>query len=242
MAKTVFLMEFREQFVKQFQNAVEGSGFKLLGVASEGGELLEKIKALPEAPEIVVVSLMTDAGMDGVATVKALAKNKKPIKVILSYTIDSKMRLVEGLKAGAVDRMRKPFDAKEVDKKLTKVHLMKAGQGGGFFRDSIRLSKPLPVTFSKNSFLAKKQNGRTLDISNDGCRLQSNVPIEKKMEIKIWLELPKEKKPIKVIGRVANVQHNKLHSTYEAGVEFIQIDEKEKEILNMYIMDEAEKI
>jgi ActR/RegA family two-component response regulator len=243
MARTVFLMEFREEFVQQFKQALQKTKYSLIGTAEEGGETVSQLAAMKDPPEIAVISLMVDNGTDGVATIKEIRKRKLPIKAIITYTIDSKMRLVQALKAGAVDRLRKPFEAEEVEKKLTKVHLLKDIDGGGvMFRSSIRLDKPIPVTFAKNSFFAKKNNGRTLDISIEGCKLQSNVPFERKAMLKIWLELPKLEKPVKVIGQVMNVTHNKLHSTYEAGIAFKKMSEEVNETLRMYIMDEAEKL
>ena len=43
-------------------------------------------------------------------------------------------------------------------------------------------------------------------------------------------------------GRVANIAHDKIHSTCDAGIEFVEISDKDKEKLERYIMDEAEKI
>jgi len=211
-----------------------------VGVAPEGQELLKAIKALKEVPEMAVISVTVEHGMDGVSVVREIVKQKFGIKLIVSYTIESKMRLVEALKAGAVDRIRKPFEKDDLHNRLTKVHLLK-GTGGGFFRNSIRLTKPLPITFAKPGFFSRKMDGRTLDISDSGCRIQSTGVFEKGTQLKIVLDVP-GLGAIKVLGRVANAAHDKIHSTYDAGIVFIEISDKDKGKLERYIMDEAEKI
>jgi len=235
-------MEFREKHIKQFEAIIDESPFTLVGTASEGEETVRKIKALKELPELVVITLMVDHGLDGVGTVKKIRQEMLGVKMILSYTIDSRMRLVEGLKAGAIERIKKPFDNNDVIKRLTKVHLTKSTDAqGGFFRNSIRLAKPLPITFAKAGLFAKKHDGRTLDISTEGCRLQATIPLKRGTEYKITLDVPNQGK-FKVHGKIKSVTHDKIHSTYEAGVEFTQINEKDKEKLNLYIMDEAERV
>lgn len=242
MAKTVFLMEFRNNVIEQFKTIIEDSQFTLVGTAPEGEETVRKLKALKELPEIAVITLMVEHGLDGVGTVKKIRQEKLGVKMVLSYTIDSRMRLVEGLKAGAIERIRKPFEQKDVLNRLTKVHLIKGTDAeGGFFRTSIRLSKPLPITFSKTGLFAKKHDGRTLDISTEGCRIQTTVPVEKGTEYKVILDVPSQGK-FKVQGKIRNISHDKVHSTYEAGMEFTKISDKEKEKLNLYIMEEAEKV
>ncbi|MFC1582904.1 PilZ domain-containing protein, partial [Planctomycetota bacterium] len=135
-----------------------------------------------------------------------------------------------------------PFEREDTVKRLTKVHLMKMGAGsGGFFRSSIRLTTPLPIMFSSGGIFAKKHDGRTLDISPEGAKIQSNVILKRGVTLTIILDIPKGGR-IKVGARVANVQHDKLHSTYEAGVEFVKISDKDKDKLSNYIMQEASKV
>jgi len=242
MSKTVFLMEFRENFISQFEEILRDSPFTLVGTAPEGEATVKAIMDMKELPEIAVITLMVEHGLDGVGTVKKIRQEKLGVKPILSYTIDSKMRLVEGLKAGALDRIKKPFERQDVIKRLTKVHLLKGAEvRGGFFRNSIRLAKPLPILFKKPGLFSKKHDGRTLDISTEGCRIQSTLAVPRGTTLDIILDVPMHGK-IKVRGRVKNISHDKVHSTYEAGVEFTKISDKDKQKLDLYIMDEAEKV
>ena len=83
MAKTVFLMEYRENFIQQFEKIIGDSAFTIVGTAPEGEDALKKINALSELPEIAVISLQVAHGLDGVNTLKKIKQEKLGMKVVI---------------------------------------------------------------------------------------------------------------------------------------------------------------
>jgi c-di-GMP-binding flagellar brake protein YcgR len=74
--------------------------------------------------------------------------------------------------------------------------------------------------------------GRTLNVSEDGILLETSVSIDPKYSIALSIGL--ENELINIKGKIIHSESGK-NNKFEAGIEFLEIDESTVEILRKYI-------
>ncbi len=104
-------------------------------------------------------------------------------------------------------------------------------------RKFIRLEMPIEVDYiSKTSGLLKKTISK--DISAEGLRFLTNSPIEKDESLELRLILPEARNPVHIIGKTAWIKKFSLdENSLEVGVEFIKIEEDNKNTFLKFLCD-----
>jgi len=105
-------------------------------------------------------------------------------------------------------------------------------------RRHIRLVTPLNVTYAVagNDKIVKVVSK---DISAVGVRFETKEKIDKGSIVELTLELPKASNPVHARGKLVWLKRVSLEdgSPYEAGVEFIKIEEDNKNTFLKYLCD-----
>jgi two-component system, NarL family, response regulator LiaR len=94
---------------------------KVVGIASSGEELLEKISEWPR-PDVVVLDLLMPGGIDGVETTRRLMEKHQGVRVVAltASTDDARMNAV--LRAGAKGYVRKEAEPELLIRAVRAVH------------------------------------------------------------------------------------------------------------------------
>ena len=96
--------------------------------------------------------------------------------------------------------------------------------------DSINLLSYVCVDEGDNSL--SQGVGRTLNISEGGIFLETHIPVESQYVVLMSIGL--EDEVIDIKGKVIYSKENKA-SRFESGIEFLEISDKDIEILKKYI-------
>ena len=113
----ILVVDDEQAIQSLFARLLLAKGYRVTCVGS-GPEAIERVKA--DDFDVVFTDIVM-AGMDGIATFRALVEVKPNLQVVLmtGYAIEEKIR--EGLELGAVGYLRKPFDITEPIAILTKL-------------------------------------------------------------------------------------------------------------------------
>lgn len=124
MAK-VLVVEDEVHIQRLIKIVLEKNGVEVETVSS--GE--DALKALtgPHRPDLILLDVLMP-GMDGLSVLKAIRGNSslKGIPVVMLTALAQENVVMQGIKLGATDYIRKPFHPTELVKRLTK-HLPPAG-------------------------------------------------------------------------------------------------------------------
>ncbi len=93
------------------------AGYEIAGEAANGEEALEKLKTIK--PDLVTLDI-TMPIMDGLETLDHIRKEYPDLKVIMISAAGQKNKVLQALKAGALDFIRKPFEKDEMLEVLAK--------------------------------------------------------------------------------------------------------------------------
>ncbi len=77
-----------------------------------------------------------------------------------------------------------------------------------------------------------RRMGRTLNVSEGGCLLETHIPLEQGQTIRLTVALDEEM--VELEGRVAHVRQCK-EMGYCSGIEFLQMDPEGKRVIKKYI-------
>ncbi len=119
MDKIVLIIEDSPDTLELLRRVVENSGFKSL-VASDGEKGYRY--AIEHKPDFIILDRLLPF-MDGLTICKKLKNNPETedIPIMFLSILDSEKDIVEGLKAGADDYMRKPFSPDELVARIERI-------------------------------------------------------------------------------------------------------------------------
>jgi len=97
---------------------------------------------------------------------------------------------------------------------------------------------PIPVRYTVVGGAQEHKELITKDISGGGLRLSLEEKLEVGTLLKVELELLKEKKKVQLDAKVIWVEPapDYMECSYEAGIEFINIDFAERTMINNYLL------
>ncbi|MBU0572903.1 MAG: response regulator [Candidatus Margulisbacteria bacterium] len=123
MAK-ILIIEDEKEHIFMFRKRFEPMGYDIVE-AHNGKEGIEKVKQ--EKPDLIFLDLVMPV-MNGIEVCKALRDDPetKDVPIIVVSAVGEFELAQECLRAGANDFVRKPFEAKELIKKVNK--LIKQGK------------------------------------------------------------------------------------------------------------------
>lgn len=115
--ETILLVDDNPSNLDVLTLALEEQNYKIM-VSHSGEEAIESFKIT--SPDLIILDIMMP-GIGGLETCRKLKSDEtlKDIPVIFITAIDQEEIKLEGLRAGAIDYITKPFNEEEV---LTKVH------------------------------------------------------------------------------------------------------------------------
>lgn len=102
-------------------------------------------------------------------------------------------------------------------------------------RKSPRVKTKIPVRFKEIRDGAEivGVGSLTCDLSAGGLRFTTNKEISTPCRLILELDMPSQTKPIKAVSKVAWVQKAKAGEDYEVGNQFMEITEKDRELIAM---------
>jgi c-di-GMP-binding flagellar brake protein YcgR len=89
------------------------------------------------------------------------------------------------------------------------------------------------VCLDENSEEVGQGMGRTLNVSKGGILIETHIPIDKRYIVSLSIGL--EDEMVDIQGKVAYNRDGK-EGKFEAGIEFLNINEKSLKIVNRYIV------
>lgn len=110
MAK-ILIVDDSKIFRKILRSTLTENGHEVLGEASNGQEALKLLSTIH--PDLVTLDI-TMPVMDGLETLTHIREQDPALKVIMVSAAGQKTKVMNALKAGAVDFLQKPFQPNEV--------------------------------------------------------------------------------------------------------------------------------
>jgi DNA-binding response OmpR family regulator len=110
---TVLIIDDDKEVAESIAMFLEGKGYRALqahDATEETFSLIEK-----EQPDVIILDIILPS-CDGIEALKRLKANEatREIPVVICSVVRRKKRVVEGLDAGAVDYLTKPFEVEEL--------------------------------------------------------------------------------------------------------------------------------
>ncbi|MCX7920407.1 MAG: response regulator [Clostridia bacterium] len=96
-------------------NIIKSAGYNELYYAEDGLQAVEKSRELQ--PEIVTLDISMP-GMDGLEAIEKILEVSPQTKIIMVSAVTGQTIIDEALQKGAVDFIKKPFDANEIQGKI----------------------------------------------------------------------------------------------------------------------------
>ena len=75
--------------------------------------------------------------------------------------------------------------------------------------------------------------GRTMNLSQSGVMLETKIPLEGSFIILMTIDL--EGKKLKIKGKVAHTQSDTVSGYYLSGIEFIESEDKQREVIVAFV-------
>lgn len=111
MKKRILLVDDASVSKLMLRKILAGGAFEIVGEASNGLEAIQKYEQLK--PDLVTMDIsMPD--MDGYEALVAIRKIDPNAKIIMCSSLGYKIRVLEAIKAGAVNFIVKPFEGPKV--------------------------------------------------------------------------------------------------------------------------------
>jgi hypothetical protein len=100
-------------------------------------------------------------------------------------------------------------------------------------RKSPRVKTELPVRYTeiRDGVEIVGVGSLTCDVSTDGLRFKTKKSISTPCRLILELDIPSRTKPIKAVSKVAWIQKAKAGGDYEVGNQFMEITEKDRELI-----------
>ena len=92
-------------------NTLQEAGYEIVGEASNGEEALKVLETV--TPDLVTLDI-TMPVMDGLETLNNIKEKYPSLKVIMISAAGQKNKVIQALKDGALDFIRKPFEKEEM--------------------------------------------------------------------------------------------------------------------------------
>ncbi len=110
---TILIVDDSRTMRKVLAASLKEAGHYIIGNAGNGQEALDLLKNLsPDLPDLITLDI-TMPEMDGIETLKRIRAEYPDQKVIMVSAAGQKDKIMEALKFGAVDFIKKPFDHDE---------------------------------------------------------------------------------------------------------------------------------
>jgi len=103
---------------KILRATLEEAGMNIIGEACDGNQAIEMYETLK--PDVVTMDI-TMPNKDGIEAVNDIISKNREAKVIMVTAAGQKTKMVEAIKAGAVDFISKPFEPEVVVNTIKKV-------------------------------------------------------------------------------------------------------------------------
>jgi DNA-binding NarL/FixJ family response regulator len=122
---SVFLVDDQLLFAESLKNILEmrTKDIKVVGVAHNGNEAIDKISKLKNLPDIILMDVRMPV-MSGVESIKELQERKPDIKVMMLTTFDDDEYIQEALEHGAVGYLLKTIPPADL---IASIRAIKAG-------------------------------------------------------------------------------------------------------------------
>ena len=110
-------------------------------------------------------------------------------------------------------------------------------------RRSPRMKTNIPVRYRelRDGADSVAVDSLTCDVSADGLRFTTNNLISTTCRLLLELDIPNLIKPIQAVSRVAWVGRTNAGGDYEVGNEFMEITEKDKELIAKFLKESPVK-
>lgn len=122
MRKTIGIVDDQKLFVSSLCALIkEFDDFEVIVEATDGKELLQKLKLLLSMPDIILVDVQMPL-MDGPAVVSAIAADYPGIRTVALSMKDDDQSILKMLRAGCSGYFSKDMHPKELEKALTEIY------------------------------------------------------------------------------------------------------------------------
>lgn len=246
MNPTILLLEPNKTNRDALKEILKGTKYMIVQEVSYGEEALELFDKLH--PEVVMLCLLapgnkSGTGLGGINLVTQFADTDPDARIVVTYTLESKYLVMAALKAGARAHLKKPFTKEGVLHALGTAFTARHGTEAVKKRQSLRLKKPMVVHYKKSNegFFAKMRSVISDDISVTGISFKTNEAIPERAILKLKMEFPGLKRVIKATGQVVRAKPVPGLNLADLGINFVKIDEKDREMIKDYVLDMISK-
>ncbi len=111
MAKKILVVDDSRIIRRVLTGTLQEAGYEIAGEAANGEEALEQLKQ--SVPDMVTLDI-TMPIMDGLETLTHIREEYPDLKVIMISAAGQKNKVIQALKDGALDFIRKPFEKDEM--------------------------------------------------------------------------------------------------------------------------------
>ncbi len=111
MAKKILVVDDSRIIRRVLTGTLQEAGYEIAGEAANGEEALEQLKTV--TPDLVTLDI-TMPIMDGLETLSHIREEYPDLKVIMISAAGQKNKVIQALKDGALDFIRKPFEKDEM--------------------------------------------------------------------------------------------------------------------------------
>jgi DNA-binding response OmpR family regulator len=116
----ILVVEDEVHIQRLIKLVLEKHGFQVAAVGT-GEEALKHLAETPEKPDLVLLDILMP-GIDGLAVLRSIKADArlKDIPVVMLTALAQENVVLQGIKLGAKDYIRKPFHPTELVKRLAK--------------------------------------------------------------------------------------------------------------------------
>jgi two-component system chemotaxis response regulator CheY len=115
---SVFIVDDSRTMRKMLAGALTEAGYDVVGNAGNGVEALEMLKDI--SPDLITLDI-TMPQMDGLEALKKIKEANPDQKVLMVSAAGQKEKVLEALKAGALDFIQKPFEPEQIINTIKKI-------------------------------------------------------------------------------------------------------------------------
>jgi len=231
---------------QRFAAALESSRYNVGEFVGGGAPLLQQFD--PTRHDVVVINLEASLqDVDGISEgmpdfINIFTSEHPDARLLITYSVDTKFMVRKAMNAGAIGKIKKPYDRFSILESLVRVESRQQNKDP-LLGNELSLKKRAPLSYKKNpdgllSFLSSRTSVLSSHLCPKGVRFMPEETLKREDPLALELELPCFDTPLKCRGVVRDAHEKQGVDLTPVDVRFQNPGEEKQRDLKEYILRE----
>lgn len=241
MIPTVLVAEPRENDRMELRAALQGSKYRILREVTNGDDAVAAARELK--PSLIILCIICpghrhDPADGGIKLIPRFLEAYPRTRVVVTHDRNTEYLMMAAVKAGALNRIRKPFVAQKVLEALGKAEAVEGGTAA-VLQKSPRLKRSFVILYkaSHEGFFRRKRSVLSENLSAGGMCVRSEERVPQETLLNVVIKIPNPRRSIRAQAKVIRSKPIVGLPLQELGLQFTQISPQDRKFLERYVLE-----